>query len=247
MCTGSVVHVNIKENDTSSGAIPLARADVLQSIHMTTELITNTHEEEEDDDSSNAGSFVYVSPTKESKQSHSELHDRPPIPAIIQPPVEPNASPSQHSSLPSSLRPRSKVPSAMQNSSRTFPLYSSQDDENVSASAPLRLSRFDRPNSHSRSRLFVLQSVLDRAKSTVEVPHVAVDEKRHVQFLGKEVSAVYSSQYVLEDLESLYYSDLDANEFKLAYDEEEHYASTMNKTWYEWMVNTPDVTDSPDV
>ena len=125
----------------------------------------------------------------------------------------------------------------------------SQNSDLTEGSSPKR--RFARGNSsQSRSRQFLLQNLLERAKSTNSVTSSSDENidnlritpsedssKRRVQFHKDEVSGVSHSEEVLtlEDLQGLFYTDEEASVFKDDYDNEYQVAAALDLSWYDWM------------
>ena len=146
----------------------------------------------------------------------------------------------------------------------TYPPYQSsadspksQSSELTEGSSPKR--RFARGHSsQSRSRQFLLQNLLERAKSSNSVTTNSSEEntdslryastedsgRRRVQFSKDEVSGVSLSQEVLtlEDLQDLFYTDEEANVFKGDYDNEYQVAAALDLSWYDWMHQDADAT-----
>ena len=147
----------------------------------------------------------------------------------------------------------------------TYPSYQqssadspkSQSSDLTEGSSPKR--RFARgPSSQSRSRQFLLQNLLERAKSSNSVTTTSSEEnpdslryiptedpgKKRVQFSKEEVSGVSISQEVLsiEDLQDLFYTDEEANVFKDDYDNEYQVAAALDLSWYDWMHQESDAT-----
>lgn len=257
---GSMVHVRPVVVSSLVRPVPNMTEN---TNHFSSEMLVDLNGS---NDSSNEGSCLDVHVKETTQDNYNSSNSNSPLNTQLVSTPQPNATPFEVP-LPTqqispkinefspngsplhtnTLRPRSKTRSPLQVQSKTFPAYNPPvEEDKVSPSVPPRTSRLNRPNSsQSRSRLFVLQSVLERAKSTSSLTGVddalvttsVLEEKKRVRFLGKEVSLVIPCSYDIEedDYQSLYYSDSDANYFKEEYELEQTYASQVDMTWYEWM------------